>query len=129
MNDVILEIRKVRSDLNSLAGRCADSSIVASIKEQIKVGEEIEKALYQTQNRSPQDPLNYPIRLNNKYGHLGALASIGFNEPTASMYGVKAELEADIQSQVKLWEKQKEELKVLNKRILKSDIELIQWGK
>lgn len=129
MNEVILEIRKVRSDLNLLAGRCVDTSLVASIKKQIKEGEEIEKALYQTQNRSPQDPLNYPIRLNNKYGHLGALAAIGFNEPTASMYGVKAELEAEIQSQVKLWEMQKEELKVLNKEILNSEIELIQWEK
>jgi len=33
----------------------------------------IEKALYQTQNRSGQDPLNFPIRLTNKLGHLNSL--------------------------------------------------------
>ena len=35
----------------------------------------IEKALYQTQNRSGQDPLNFPIRLTNKLGHLNSLVS------------------------------------------------------
>jgi hypothetical protein len=128
MNTVILEIRRVREDLNSLAGRCADTSLLASIKEHIQRGEEIEKALYQTQNRSPQDPLNYPVRLNNKYGHLGALAAIGFNAPTASMIGVKDELEKEIQTQVSLWKKQKEDLQALNTKILASDIDLIKWG-
>jgi photosystem II stability/assembly factor-like uncharacterized protein len=127
INDVINEIRRARKDLKSLAGRCADTSLLSSINEQVKLGEEIEKALYQTQNRSPQDPLNYPVRLNNKYGHLGALASIGFNAPTASMLGVKDELEKEIQTQVSLWKKQKEDLKNLNAKILASGIELIKW--
>ena len=33
----------------------------------------IEEALYQTKNQSNQDPLNYPIRLNNKLAALGGL--------------------------------------------------------
>lgn len=127
INEVILEIRAVQKDLNSLAGRCADTNLLAAIKEQVKQGKEIEEALYQTKNRSPQDPLNYPIRLNNKYGHLGALASIGFNAPTASMYDVKEELEQEINQQINHWEAQKEELKMLNQKLLESDIQLIKW--
>jgi photosystem II stability/assembly factor-like uncharacterized protein len=42
----------------------------------------IEKALYQTQNRSGQDPLNFPIRLTNKLGHLNSLVSMGDFSPT-----------------------------------------------
>jgi len=49
---------------------------------------EIEKALYQTQNKSPQDPLNFPIRLNNKLGHLNAL-SYGDFRPTDQAIEVK----------------------------------------
>ena len=37
----------------------------------------IEETLYQTQNESRQDPLNFPIRLNNKLGHLGSLSGFG----------------------------------------------------
>jgi hypothetical protein len=127
MNEVILEIRSARNDLNSLAGRCADTTLIASIKVQIHEGKKIEQLLHQTKSRSPQDPLNYPIRLNNKYGHLGALASIGFNAPTASMNDVKEELELEINQQINAWEAQKEELKTLNQKLLKSDIQLIKW--
>ena len=42
----------------------------------------VEEALYQTKNRSGQDPLNFPIRLNNKLGHLASLASMGDYKPT-----------------------------------------------
>ena len=36
----------------------------------------IEKALYQTKNRSNQDPLNFPIKLTNKLGHISNLVMI-----------------------------------------------------
>jgi hypothetical protein len=43
------------------------------------------------------------------------------------MLGVKDELEKEIQTQVSLWKKQKEDLKNLNAKILASGIELIKW--
>ncbi len=127
MNEVIVEIRAVRKDLNLLAGRCTDSTLLATIRDYLQQGKEIEEVLHQTKSRSPQDPLNYPIRLNNKYGHLGALASIGFNDPTASMYAVKEELELEIKQQINAWKAQKEELKTLNEKLLESDVSLIKW--
>ena len=36
---------------------------------------EVEDSLYQTKNRSGQDPLNYPIRLNNRIGALMGVVS------------------------------------------------------
>ena len=47
--------------------------------------------MYQTKNRSPQDPLNFPIRLNNKLGHLNAL-SYGDYPPTDQAIAVRDEL-------------------------------------
>lgn len=38
---------------------------------------EVEEALYQTKNRSPQDLLNYPIKLNNRLSALVSVASTG----------------------------------------------------
>lgn len=127
MNTCIREIRKVRADLNLWKERVSDSSLVAEIETHLKKGEEIEKALYQTKNQSPQDPLNFPIRLNNKYGHVGALAARGFQEPTKAMYGVKKELEQAIEKELAAWSEQKEALKSLGQRINQSEIELIKW--
>ncbi|AZQ45065.1 WD40/YVTN/BNR-like repeat-containing protein [Nonlabens ponticola] len=62
--------------------------------------DEVEKALYQTQNRSGQDPLNFPIRLTNKLAHLNALASVGDFAPTQQMIAVRDELSAEIETEL-----------------------------
>jgi hypothetical protein len=36
----------------------------------------VEETLYQTKSKSGQDPLNFPIRLNNKLAHLNSLTRI-----------------------------------------------------
>ena len=127
MNQTIREIRALRSDLTKAKDRVSDTSLQTKISDLMERGSNIEKALYQTKNRSPQDPLNFPIRLNNKYGHVGALASRGFNAPTKAMYGVKAELEALIEEQMKAWKTVKEEAKVLSEELKASDFEILKW--
>ncbi|KQC32835.1 glycosyl hydrolase [Nonlabens sp. YIK11] len=62
--------------------------------------EEVEKALYQTQNRSGQDPLNFPIKLTNKLAHLNALVTMGDFAPTAQDIAVKNELSAQIEAEL-----------------------------
>ena len=61
---------------------------------------EIEKALYQTQNKSNQDPLNFPIRLTNKLGHLNSLVGMGDFGPTDQDIAVKNELTKQIEAQL-----------------------------
>ena len=41
----------------------------------------VEEALYQTKNRSLQDPLNFPMRLNDKLNAVAALGSLGDYRP------------------------------------------------
>lgn len=48
----------------------------------------VEDSIYQTRNQSGQDPLNYPIRLNNKIAALMGVVSSGENKPTAQTYEV-----------------------------------------
>ena len=60
----------------------------------------MEKALYQTQNRSGQDPLNFPIRLTNKLGHLNSLVGLDDFPPTEQDEAVRPELTAAIEVQL-----------------------------
>ena len=60
----------------------------------------IEKALYQTKNRSNQDPLNFPIKLTNKLGHLNSLVGIDDFPPTDQDIAVKNELTAQIEAEL-----------------------------
>lgn len=63
----------------------------------------IERALYQTQNRSRQDPLNFPIRLNDKLAGLRGSVSLGDYAPTAQAVELRAVLEAQIAEQLNAW--------------------------
>ena len=77
---------------------------------------EIEKALYQTQNRSGQDPLNFPIRLTNKLAHLNSLVSLDDFPPTSQDIAVKNELSAGIHTQLQAFDKMvDEEISAFNK--------------
>ena len=62
----------------------------------------IESTLYQTKNQSAQDPLNYPIRLNNK---LAALSQVGTGNypPTNQALEFKNEVIGDINQSLNQW--------------------------
>ncbi|MFT5724636.1 MAG: photosystem II stability/assembly factor-like uncharacterized protein [Bacteroidia bacterium] len=67
--------------------------LIDSIKSQLNI---IHNALYQTQNRSYQDPINFPIKLNNKLAHLNSLVRMGHYGPTQQAKAVKQELIIEI---------------------------------
>ena len=60
----------------------------------------IEEELYQTKNQSSQDPLNYPIRLNNKLAALGGVVSSADTAPTEQSYAVYEDLVGKINVQL-----------------------------
>jgi hypothetical protein len=61
----------------------------------------VEEALYQTKNRSPQDPLNFPVRLNDKLNSLaGSVAWFGDARPTDQAVQVKEELTRAIDAEL-----------------------------
>ncbi|MEY3378015.1 MAG: hypothetical protein RLZZ328_1152, partial [Bacteroidota bacterium] len=56
----------------------------------------IEENLYQVRNQSSQDPLNFPIKLNNKLASLMRVVESGDYKPTAGSYKVFEELKAEL---------------------------------
>ena len=78
----------------------AANDLRASAKELANKLSDIEKALYQTQNRSNQDPLNFPIRLTNKLGHINNLVMRNDFPPTAQDIAVRDELTQAINAQL-----------------------------
>jgi hypothetical protein len=69
----------------------------------------VEEALYQTKNRSRQDPLNFPIRLNDKLASVAETAAAGDFAPTAQAKAVKTELvtaiDAELAKLKSIWDK------------------------
>jgi uncharacterized coiled-coil DUF342 family protein len=100
----IKKIRKIKTQLTAFETQYKDDASVSELLDKSKALQEqftaIEEALYQTQNRSGQDPLNFPIRLTNKLGHLNALVGMGDFAPTDQDIAVKDELSAQIKTQL-----------------------------
>ncbi len=97
-------IRDVKKQLATVKKRLADRDEAKEVRdaadELTKTLTGIEEALYQTKNESPQDPLNFPIRLNDKLASLLGLADLGDFRPTDQMLAVRDELMAKIDEQL-----------------------------
>jgi len=104
----IKKIRKINGQLDAFIKQYDDNEEVADLvqkaKDMKKSLSDIEKALYQTQNRSNQDPLNFPIRLTNKLAHLNSLVTIDDFAPTEQDIQLKEELTADVNKELEAFE-------------------------
>ncbi|MEM8933893.1 MAG: glycosyl hydrolase, partial [Acidobacteriota bacterium] len=104
-HQAIGKVRTVREQIGTVEGRLGDDeSAYTEVREAIdglnETLDAIEKALYQTQNESPQDPLNFPIRLNDKLAGVYATGLRGNFAPTAAMLAVRDSLLAAIHAEL-----------------------------
>lgn len=97
----IKRIRDVREQVSDIDKRAASFDGAEDLKEAGKTllekMKEIEETLYQTKNQSRQDPLNFPIRLNNKLAAVKGTVQQGEFRPTDQQIGVKEELTEKIE--------------------------------
>jgi photosystem II stability/assembly factor-like uncharacterized protein len=126
-HDAILQIREARKQIDEVVVRAKDQKggkeIADAAKSLNAKMKEIEETLYQTKNQSGQDPLNYPIRLNNKLAALTGVASSADAAPTAQTYAVYEELVAKINAQLqKLEAILKTDLPAFNKVVRDQEI-------
>jgi len=101
-HNAIISIRDVKKQVDDLVKRVGGQSkpIADAGTALTKKLTEVEEALYQTKNQSSQDPLNFPIRLNNKLAALGGVVSQSEMPPNEQSYAVYEELVAEINAQL-----------------------------
>ena len=124
-NNAVIQIRDVRKQVEDLLKRVgAQSKPISDAGTALnKKLTTIEEALYQTKNQSSQDPLNFPIRLNNKLAALGGVVGGGEVAPTAQSYTVYDELSAAIDAELaKLSQIMKTEVPAFNQLVRDQNI-------
>lgn len=128
-HQAIIDIRDLRSQLQGFVDRLdtkAQADVADTVKAIVKRMTAVEEALYQTKNRSGQDPLNYPIRLTNKLAHLNALTGVGNFRPTEAALAFKAEMEAAIDAELNRWQQIKAaDIPALNAMIRQKELDVI----
>jgi hypothetical protein len=123
-------IRKINKEINRLTKgldqeKYADLIHFAdSITTQLS---DIEKTLYQTKNQSSQDPLNFPIRLNNKLAHLNSLVRIGDFRPTDQAIEVKNDISGLIDVQLEgYYEILEVEIPLFNLMVREMEVDFVE---
>lgn len=103
-NNAISQIRDVRKQVEDLLNRMTGQPGFKVINDAATALNKnlttVEEALYQTKNQSNQDPLNFPIRLNNKLAALGGVVGSAESAPTAQSYVVYDEIVEQINAEL-----------------------------
>lgn len=133
-HETIIEIRDIRAQIKAFNARVKNDpdmqDVVALGEEIIEEMTAVEKELYQTQNQSRQDPLNFPIKLTNKLAHLNSLVGRGNYRPTKQAIEVQQDLEVKIDEQLESFEQIKvEKIPTFNQKVKEMTIDLIQTKK
>lgn len=125
----IKKIRTAREQIKLVTSKMDGDEfkdIKAKSDEILKSMKVIEEALYQTKNRSGQDPLNFPIRLNNKLGHLNSLQAMGDYKPTDQAVAFKKEITAEIDKELnKLKVIFEIDIPAFNKMVKQKDVDAV----
>ena len=99
-NQAVIDIREMRKQLNEYSARVKDQKILDAAKALVKKLTEVEEELYQTKNRSSEDPLNFPIKLNNKLSALEGVVESSDNAPTSQSSMVYEDLATKVNAQL-----------------------------
>ena len=122
-------IRDVRSQIDATIARAKKAGMLESVKataddlkEQISA---VEETIIQTRSRSRQDPLNFPIKLNDKIGAL--MYSVdGDHKPTAQHYAVLASLKEQLYAELETLETIRDEaIPAFNEMVDDADVPAI----
>ena len=102
INEKILTIRSIKGQVNTLTSLMKESgfkndNITKAGKDLVKSLSTIEEELIQVKSKSRQDPLNYPIKLDNKIAALVGVVSSIDAKPTAQSYDVLEDLVSQAQ--------------------------------
>ncbi len=81
-NRAVIGIRRVKAQLEDRYARANDPALHAAGDTLSAHASQVEERIYQVRNRSGQDPLNFPIKVNNRLSTLLSMNEQGDGRPT-----------------------------------------------
>jgi hypothetical protein len=99
-NESVLRIRTLKDQIADRVTKANDPKIKSAADALTTKLTDVEGEIYQYRNRSGQDPLNFPIKLNNKLAALQGIVEVGDYRPTDQSYAVFKDLSAQLEKQL-----------------------------
>ena len=125
-NSAVIAIRSVKAQLDERL-EASDDERLAQAGERLEASASaVEADIYQVRNQSNQDPLNFPIRVNNRLANLLSMSEQGDGRPGSGMsavFGIMVErLEGYVTRLQAVWD---EELTEVNEELRRLGLEEI----
>jgi hypothetical protein len=84
-NRAVIAIRHAKAQVDDRLKKSDDAALKAAAATFTASASAVEESIYQVRNQSGQDPLNFPIKVNNRLATLLSMAERGDGRPTTNM--------------------------------------------
>ena len=127
VNQAVVDIRAAKKQLEDYAARLKDDAAAKKVADAAKDLDKkltaVEEELYQIKNQSSQDPLNFPIKLNNRLAALLGVIQSTDAGPTKQSNVVYEGLASEANAQLRAADKLlKDDVSQFNKLVRDSNI-------
>jgi hypothetical protein len=98
-NNAVIKIRRIKADIAqrmTKANTAEAKELAARLTKNLSA---VEEDIYQVRNRSNQDPLNFPIKINNRLASLLRVVNTGEGRPTSNVGPIFNDLVAELKVQ------------------------------
>jgi len=104
-NQAVIDIRRIKAQVNEAKTKNNKKEFTLVADRLIAALSAVEQDLYQVKNQSGQDPLNFPIKTNNRLASLLGMTLRGEGKPTANIYPIFEELKKELKDETDRLEK------------------------
>ena len=98
-NNAIIQIRRLKQQLDDRTKKSQNADVKAIAEQFAKELTIVEEDVYQVRNQSNQDPLNFPIKTNNRLASLLRVVLAGDGKPTANTGPIFEDLKVELKAE------------------------------
>lgn len=98
-NRAVIQIRDIKQQVADRLTKSPDAALKRTAQSLVDDLSTVEQAIYQVRNQSNQDPLNFPIKINNRLASLLRVVNTGDGKPIASVYPIFNDLIGELKVQ------------------------------
>jgi hypothetical protein len=98
-NNSVIQIRHLKQQLDDRTKQTSNADVKAIAEQFAKELTTVEESVYQVRNRSNQDPLNFPIKTNNRLASLLRVVEAGDGKPIGNVEPIFNDLQGELKAE------------------------------
>ncbi len=98
-NGAVIQIRRIKKEVADRLAAKNDGDLRAIANRLTRQLTEVEEDVYQVRNQSNQDPLNFPIKINNRLASLLRAVETGDGRPTGNAVPIFNDIKLELKAQ------------------------------